>query len=490
MTIYSTWRNMRTVVAAVALAAATTACTDNFANINDNPNAPTKGNVELLLNPQLRTLIQAQFNYDAGAALGHQVALTNYNDAEQYNFGTNEGTWSSLYTSMANINDLIATAQDKGMPSSVAIGYVLKAYCAAQLTDHWGNVPYSEAAQGSSNINPTYDKQSDIYLAEGGIVDLLQKAEQMLAEGTDALPSDVVYSGNRQQWRKLANSLRLRYLMRISNRRADISTFNTMLADCLSKPLLDSNDDNFALPFLAGTPNRCPIYEMRSGSFDYYRESKEMADQLNNTNDPRQAVWFQPTAQSVQDGQQAWAGVPNGCSATSLKTIGYNESKVSMLGTLYRNTPDGATATLINAAEVKLLQAEAVARGWAQGNAADLYTQAIKLSMKQYGIGDAAAEQYVQRADVAYNAANGVEQILTQKWLANFMVGYEAWFDFLRTHLPAQAMPMDNRNPSPGQIPSRFYYPETEQAVNKAQLDAALKEQGGKDDINTKLWWE
>ena len=139
---------------------------------------------------------------------------------------------------------------------------------------------------------------------------------------------------------------------------------------------------------------------------------------------------------------------------------------------------------------MKLLQAEAVARGWAQGNAADLYTQAIKLSMKQYGIGDAAAEQYVQRADVAYNAANGVEQILTQKWLATFMVGYEAWFDFLRTHLPAQAMPMDNRNPSPGQIPSRFYYPETEQAVNKAQLDAALKEQGGKDDINTKLWWE
>ena len=321
-------------------------------------------------------------------------------------------------------------------------------------------------------------------------MDLLQTAEQMLTEGTDALPSDVVYSGNRQQWRKLANSLRLRYLMRISNRREDISTFNTMLADCLSKPLLDSNDDNFALPFLAGTPNRCPIYEMRSGSFDYYRESKEMADQLNNTNDPRQAVWFQPTAQSVQDGQPAWAGVPNGCSATSLKTIGYNESKVSMLGTLYRNTPDGATATLINAAEVKLLQAEAVARGWAQGNAADLYTQAIKLSMKQYGIGDAAAEQYVQRADVAYNAANGVEQILTQKWLANFMVGYEAWFDFLRTHLPAQAMPMDNRNPSPGQIPSRFYYPETEQAVNKAQLDAALKEQGGKDDINTKLWWE
>lgn len=166
---------MRTVVAAVALAAATTACTDNFANINDNPNAPTKGNVELLLNPQLRTLIQDQFNYDAGAALGHQVALTNYNDAEQYNFGTNEGTWSTLYTSMANINDLIATAQEKGMPSSVAIGYVLKAYCAAQLTDHWGNVPYSEAAQGSSNITPKYDKQSDIYLAEGGIVDLLQK---------------------------------------------------------------------------------------------------------------------------------------------------------------------------------------------------------------------------------------------------------------------------------------------------------------------------
>lgn len=490
MTISNTWRNVKSGLSALVLTAAFTACTDNFGSMNTDPNAPTQASVELLLNPQLRILIQTQFNYDAGVALAHQVALTNYNDAEQYNFGTDESTWNSLYESLVNLNDLIGTAQQKNLPSSEAIGYILKAYCAAQLTDHWGNVPFSQAAQGGAEIHPVYDNQRDIYLGADGILALLQKADQMLADGTDALPSDVVYGGDRTRWRKLANSLRLRYLMRVSNRRAEISNFDAMLSDCMAKPLMDSNDDNLSLPFLASTPNRCPVYEMRSGSFDYYRESKEMADRLNATSDPRQAVWFQPTVESVQAGQPVWAGVPNGCSATSLKALDYNESRVSMLGTLYRNTPDAAEATLINAAEVKLLQAEAIARGWAQGDAAACYTEAIRLSMKQYGISDAATAQYLQQPAVAYDDAKGIEQILTQKWLANFMVGYEAWLDFLRTHLPVQAMPLDNRNPTPGEIPSRFYYPETEQAVNKARLQEALQQQGGKDDINTPLWWE
>ena len=71
------------------------------------------------------------------------------------------------------------------------------------------------------------------------------------------------------------------------------------------------------------------------------------------------------------------------------------------------------------------------------------------------------------------------------------MVGYENWFDFKRTGLPKQTLPLDNRNPGGStKIPSRFYYPETEQAVNKSQYEAALKAEGGSDDINTELWWE
>lgn len=479
-------------LAGVALMTATS-CTTDFDRINTDPNAPTSASVILLLNPQLRSLAQGQFQYDTGACLAHQVAKTNYNDAAQYNFGSSEGTWNGFYSNLVNIQDMIQVAENNSQPSSVAIGYILKAFCASQLTDHWGNVPYSEALQGGTNIHPKYDLQSDIYTGDDGIISLLSKADEILASNSDNIPADIIYGGDRTKWRKFGNSLRLRYLMRISNRRNEITSFSfaSQLADCLSKPLMESNDDNFELAYLDGTPNRCPIYELRSGEFDYLRLGNEMAQQLNSTSDPRREVWFQPSAASVEAGNPQYIGIPCGCNSTTLSAQGYNESNVSMLGTIYRNTPNSVSAVLMNAAEVKFLQAEAVVRGWTSGDAAKLYDDGIRLSMAQYGISDSKVETYLSQPGVAYDASNGLAMIMEQKWLANFMVGFENWFDFLRTGLPKQTMPLDNRNPTEtGGIPSRYYYPENEQAVNKAQYDAAVELEGGSDDINTKLWWE
>ena len=470
------------------------ACTDRFDTINTNPNSPTSTSVVLLLNPQLRSVVQSQFQFDTGATLAHQVAKSNYNDEAQYNFGTSEGLWNQFYSNLANLKEMILVAQKSNQPSSEAIGYILKAFCASQLTDHWGNVPYSEASMGEVNIHPKYDSQRDIYTAEGGIISLLSQAEDLLANNEDLLPSDICFEGDRLKWRKLANSLRLRFLIRISNRRNDDMQgfqWQAELKDCLSKPLMESNDDNLILPYLDTTPNRCPVFELRSGDFDYYRMSKEMADQLNATADPRMEIWFQPTATSLTEGTPRYKGIPNGCSSTTLVGLGYNESDISMLGHIYRDTPNGAVAVLMNAAEVMFLQAEAVQRGWASGDASQLYQKGIHLSMEQYGISTLAIDTYLAQPSVAFSQAGAIEQIMTQKWLANFMVGYEGWFDFLRTGLPRQTMPLDNRNPTAsGEVPSRFYYPETEQAVNREQYDAAIQQQGGKDDINTPLWWE
>ena len=83
------------------------------------------------------------------------------------------------------------------------------------------------------------------------------------------------------------------------------------------------------------------------------------------------------------------------------------------------------------------------------------------------------------------------ELLIYVKLILNSYLGYEAWFDFLRTGLPVQNQLLDNRNPSaPGEVPSRFYYPEDEQALNTANYQEAIKRQGGEDNINTKLWWE
>ncbi len=475
------------LVAALTL---TTGCTSDFGSINTDRNNPTTVTSDLLLLPVMHSLIQDQFNYGDGAALGHHLSRTNYNETERYAFGTNEGTWSAYYLQLNNIQEMKRVAARDGQPSAQAIADIWRAFAIAQLTDLWGDVPYSEAVQGAADITPAYDTQEDIYTAPDGIIDLLKQAEETLSSSNDVIPSDLVYGGDRLRWRKFGNSLRLRYLVRISNRIGQTQLdIPAEIAAVMALPLMEDNADNMALPFLAGAPNHCPIYDMRSGNFEYTRMSTEMARMWHRYADPRIPVWFAPTTNSALAGTADYDGVLAACSSTTLTEIGYSQSDVSMLGDYYRATPDGCSAVLMNCAEVKLLQAEAVARGWARGDARQLYEAGIRLSMEQYGLGLPAG--YLEQEGIAYDDSRALEQIMQQKWMALFMVGYEAWFDYLRTGLPEQDAIIDNRNPTAaGEVPSRFYYPTDEQALNQENYQAAVDRHGGTDDINTPLWWE
>lgn len=475
----------------VFLTVCTTSCTSDFDNINTDPNNPTTATADLLLTPLLRNIVQSQFNYGDGPGLAHQIARTNYNEVEQYAFGTNEGIWNQYYLYLNSIQEMIRVSERDNCLSSKGIAYILKAFCIAQITDMWGDVPFFEATLGAENITPSYDTQKDIYTAEGGIIDLLKQADKLLEENIDVLPADIVYGGDRLKWRKLANSLRLRYLIRISNRIDDTNlNIPAEINSIMSLPLMETNDDNMLLPFLAGSPNKCPIYDMRAGNFEYTRMSDEMERMWTQYGDERVTVWFSPTTNSANTAIKEYAGIPSGCSSTTLTNIGYSQANVSMLGGYYRDTPDGCSAILMNCSEVKFLQAEAVIKGYAAGNAKQLYEDGITLSFEYYNKKDAITS-YLQQTGIAFNSDNAMEQIMQQKWMSLFMVGYEAWFDFLRTGLPVQNQLLDNRNPSaPGEVPSRFYYPEDEQALNTANYQEAIKRQGGEDNINTKLWWE
>ena len=228
-------KTLQVVVCSVVMGGVSS-CTQDFENINKDPNSPTTGSVQLVLNAQLRSIVFNQFDYSNGALLAHQIAKTNYNEIAQYSFGTEESLWNSFYQNLVNIDDMIDIAVKNDQPSSEAIGDILKAFCISQLTDHWGNVPYSEATQGGKNIYPKYDEQSEIYTGSNGVIRLLQHADSLLAQHQDALPSDMIYGGDRTRWRKLANSLRLRYLVRISNRMNDVKTVDVkaQMADCMS----------------------------------------------------------------------------------------------------------------------------------------------------------------------------------------------------------------------------------------------------------------
>jgi len=466
-------------------------CTKDFGKINTDPNMPTSITADLLLTPILRSTVFGQFGYGNGASMSRHVARTNYNEIEQYAWGTR--SWDSQYLLMSNIQEMIKVAERDNKSSAKAVAYILKAFTVSTITDLWGDVPYFEACLGNKLVTPKYDSQKDIYTAEGGIISLLKEAERILSDpGVDPMPSDIMYGGNLTKWRKLGNSLRLRYLMRVSNRISEISTYDIAreIAETIKSPLLETNSDNALLSYLTVSP-QCPIYSMRSGEFDYVRMSKESDERLNRINDPRRSVWFARTANSSA-GNPVFAGIPSGCSSTTLENLGLLEGpNTSLLGDYFRATPDGCDAVWMNCSEVMFLVAEAIVKGYAEGNAAEWYNKGIAASFDYY-CKTAPGAEYMSQSEVAYNADNGLEQIMTQKWIAQFFVGFESWFDFKRTGLPEMEPVIDNRNPTrPGGIPSRFLYPENEQTLNTANLAVAVSRQtGGKDDINTKLWWE
>ena len=126
---------------------------------------------------------------------------------------------------MRDINNIIVIAEEDGLSNNKAVALILKSWMFSLATDAYGDVPYSEAIQAKEGINyAKYDTQESIYQ---GILADLATANTLLSTGKDGISGDPLYSGDATKWRKLANSLRLRYLLRISDRKAvgaDISS--------------------------------------------------------------------------------------------------------------------------------------------------------------------------------------------------------------------------------------------------------------------------
>jgi hypothetical protein len=182
--------------------------------------------------------------------------------------------------------------------------------------------------------------------------------------------------------------------------------------------------------------------------------------------------------------------MPVGLLEQTRATLGFTDlTIVSKIGTMFRDEPDAAEATLMNYSELQFILAEAANRGLISGGdaaAQAYYEEGIATSFEFWNT--AMPANYLTQPAVAYNGSNALELIIQQKWLANFLVGFEGWLDFRRTGLPALPEPLDNTNS--GEVPSRFFYPNEEQLLNTANWQEAVNRMGGSDNINTKVWWE
>ncbi|MGB3145600.1 SusD/RagB family nutrient-binding outer membrane lipoprotein [Maribacter litoralis] len=462
-------------------------CTDDFDSINDNPNAPQEVSPEFLLT----NVIAAETNentYNQGLRLNNYLAQFNadveFERIDRYELGGNSGYWNLIYGLLTDLETMKTLPGYNDAYDGVA--EILKCYLFSQLTDMWGDVPYSEAVKFEElNFTPVYDSQESIYTdPTNGILARLEAAATQLQNTSEPIRGDIMFGNDLSKWVRFANSLQVRFRMRISKRVTDFSKLQ-QLAD--ANMLMQSNEDNAVVPYLGAAPNQFPLFSASTGIYQGLKMSETVETVLKGWDDPRIAVFFNPTPESVLAGNPEYKGLPNGLSTQTISERGFVLNDISLLNDRFRTIADGVDAQIMLYSEVQFALAEAVERGYITGDADTYYQNAIQAHFEYY---DAAVpDDYFSRDAIALNGTmdTNLEKILTQKWFSLFMVGHEAWFNIRRTGIPALTPGPDNFNDD--QYPSRYLYPESEQAANKVNYDAAVSRIGG-DNINTKSWWE
>lgn len=469
-------------------------CDSRYQEVNTNPNEPEQVQPNLLLPNIIRSSVNTSVNaaHTTGNLVLQYTAKVSFaTDIDRYDWA-GVGYWDPLYEDLRNVQTMIRIAQERNNPNYEGVGLIMKSWIFSMLTNAYGTVPYTEAVnvlEGGENT-PAYTPQEAIYK---GLLRDLEKANSLIEPGSGTFGGDILYGGDLTRWRKLANSLRLRLLMRLSEKQGAIDGVNvsqqfaTIVENPGQYPVFEGNDDNAALEYLSSRPNEWPPHTSRIGSFRTYRASKTLTDTLLAYDDPRLQV-FADTTSAANDNQSAeYVGVPNGLTDDASNEFnGGRDHQSSLNTTRYFEQPDAAKGLIMTYAEVKFLKAEAAVRGWISGDAQTFYEEGITASMEQYG--QSVPSGYLGQSGVAFpanDAEAAIDRINRQKWIALFYTGMEGWFNWRRTGVPDIEPSRSNVNGD--RIPVRFRYPASEQSLNAESYQKAVDRQGP-DNINTEMW--
>jgi hypothetical protein len=497
------------------------ACTQDFEDINSNPNAPTAEQAapDFLLTNAIESLTDRVHEIGLGHEIGsgwvQHMAKVQYTDEDRYQFRplSVNTEWSSFYAaSGTDVATLYKLGELQQNDNYKGIALVLKAYIISVLTDLHGDIPYTNAFKGDvadgGILSPDYDTQEFVYR---DIIARLKEANGLLdAEGKE-VSGDILFANDIDLWKKFANSLRLRLLLRMSARdEAFVTTeMSEIIATPATFPIFEGNDEHAALQYLGSAPNNNPINENRK-TRDDHRVSKHFTDMMNNVYfDYRIMVYANPS-----EGTDEFIGIPNGLtSAAAAAFNGGGLKNTSKIGDYF--TRGETPGMLMSYAELQFILAEAAKKGYIPGGdetAQEYYEAGITASFDQYREalqeifddhsdgsygGLEIPEDYTVDAEleghltsnpaVVYSPANALKQIAEQKYIAMFDQGLQSWFEWRRTGYPVLTPAADGLNG--GKIPVRLPYPLDEQSKNPTNYAAAVARQGA-DDLNTRVWWD
>lgn len=365
---------------------------------------------------------------------------------------------------------------------------IFEIYCWTILVNTFGNVPYSQALDVLTPL-PQYDDAETIYRDLMARLDVAIGNLNPAAAGFGA--GELLYASKAAAqriptWIRFANSLKLRMAMTVIEH-GPMTAMATTAIQQAAPNVITSSADNARFPYIADPPNNNPVSQNLNATFTARKDfvgAKPFVDKLNALNDPRRPHYF-----NTVPGTTNYVG----------GNYGYTNNPVAN----YSEISDKAKAAnyeglLLDYSEVSFLLAEAVERGIIAGSAETHYNNAVRASILYWGGTDAQATAYLAQPDVAYATAgaNYKEKIGTQKWIALFGRGWDAWNEWKRLDYPVLVTP-NNATPPAGQtapatdlkIPTRIIYPITEQNLNTGNREAAASAMGG-DLATVKIFWD
>lgn len=485
-------------------------CTKDFQEINTDPESSTT------IQP---AYVFTKAQYDGAKnnlilLLGTMQYTTSFNDVAGFGskYVSSQSQQSMAQFSNAyyqEINELAlvinAVKNDPEQVNLLASARIWRAYCFSRITDLYGDIPYTGAAQGytNSNYKPAYDPQRSIYL------DMLKELDES-ASGLNAAKAtfgqaDLIYAGNTVKWKKFAYSLMLRLGMRLT--KVDATLAETWVKKAIAGGVITDDADIAKINYMSAGQdiNKNPIALSLYNS-DYIKADGNSNPEggkyqntfityMKNNKDPRLGILSVVYVNGVADTSMAiQKGMPATLSAKPTDFVTYSEPNQKTVLAL------GGAKLIYTTAETNFLLAEAVLRGWyTGGTATTLYESGIRAAMKQWAIiapSDGIISDLQINTYIKYHPLNTtgtfdaqMQQIYTEYWLAAFPDAQEAFASYRRTGYPALVPVNYVGNATGGRIFRRMLYPLSEQNLNRASLDAAIARQGA-DDFMTRIWWD
>lgn len=520
---------IRNIILIFAATVPFVACTADFDETNVNPNKITVESGTLDAYSMFQPILYGGANAQTyntwfwNNELVQYTAFTGGTTRQEHRYFIGDQNWQSIWNTYSRYasNDVnmldLALAQKHEALQAVAL--TLKVYFMQNLTDIFGDIPYSEAFKADAGVTkPRFDSQQEVYQQ---MCMELERANRLYARAPYVEESrktlDRMYGFDMEKWRRFNNSLYLRLLCRISGRPETVVDSVHNVAEKLQQivdhpdtyPIFRDNADNATVRNTGASPYIAEFVPTTYTESEFTSAGRKLTEQfigLTVVKDPsgtQTDLYADPRLKIFGNyckGYTYWKGTIAGAEVGEETSRGDRGASWLNYSTLCRGNSD---EWLMDVAEVRFILAEAALRGLIGGGeraARAYYESAVSASCAKWSdfAGAVSPDYVIAPADVdallasplaSWDAAeNKQELVAKQKFIALFWTGMEGWAEYRRTGYPRLKVG-NGCVYNDFVLPTRFAYPNTTMATNGDHAAEALQRMGGANDMKTPLWW-